>query len=841
MSEMDQRRAALEQIFLDTSTLVTPAMTEADVRAKLIDPIFKDGLGWPEACIKREIHDDNDEYWDYLFVDAHPYFIVEAKRASETFQFPAGTIGRAYAIEGLFRADKKFKKAATQAARYCQDAAQLIPYAVVTNGRQLAIFKALRSDRGWLQGSALIFDSPKEIVDRFNEVWELLSYPAVKAGSLATFFSHPDETPRQYTSVIGTLPNADEILIRNRLNGTLIPVMRTVFDELTDERSSEVLERCYVYSRSLQTVADNFILTVQDLPPAYLKDQIAQIRPTKIDAGAFESSVRNIAKQKKRSTVMLLLGGVGAGKTTFLKKMRVKYCSNVIDSSGAYYYIDFRDAPPKPPFEGFVYNSLRKQLTNDERFVEICRQEVPSLPAGASPLHSPAMLKWLFQTDLNDIEALAREVGVTDPAEIGRRKLQRLEEASRDDREIVRRAFLLLHACNRFILLALDNADQLGQDYQLQIFLFAEHLASEIEVNVITALREEKYYLASQQGAFNAFQNQIFHISSPRLSDLLSLRLAYARDHLKELLPDSSPQQRQDANYFLEAIRTGGVGAFGRPGSSNVVRLLERLTMGNMRSALSMFRTFISSGNTKIDKILDIYSGNKSRRVPYHVPFHEFTKSVMLGDHRYYSEAHSSVVNVFALSGYGPGSHFTALRILTYLMLASNRTSVNFERGFVEQGELLDAFAVLPSGTQEARAQLQRLLKANLIEGDTGVASDLDRCRALRATAAGEYYLTFLVRAFAYLDLVFIDTPICDSAVMTRLRELRDGRDAAARFERVDLFLDYLAKEEIREHETQPALESVAAFQGLLIPIIADQIAKEKQVIAAKFQRYHRD
>jgi hypothetical protein len=342
-------------------------------------------------------------------------------------------------------------------------------------------------------------------------------------------------------------------------------------------------------------------------------------------------------------------------------------------------------------------------------------------------------------------------------------------------------------------------------------------------------LREEKYYLANQQGAFNAFQNQIFHISSPRLSDLLSLRLAYARDRLDELLPDATPQQRQDAMYFLEAIRTGGVGAFGRPGSSHVVRLLERLTMGNMRSALSLFRTFVYSENTKVDKILEIYKTHIHHKVPYPVPFHEFTKSVMLGDHRYYSEAHSSVLNLFALSGYGSGSHFTAMRILTYLMLASNRSSVHFERGYVETGEILSAFAMLPAGVQEARSHLQRLLKSNLLEGDTGVASDIDRCRALRATAAGEYYLTFLVRAFAYLDLVFIDTPISDNAVMTRLRELRDARDVAGRFERVDLFLEYLNKEEIREHESLPALASVGSFQTPLIPAIIEQITRRSR------------
>src|SRR5207253_1447943 len=102
-------------------------------------------------------------------------------------------------------------------------------------------------------------------------------------------------------------------------------------------------------------------------------------------------------------------------------------------------------------------------------------------------------------------------------------------------------------------------------------------------------------------------------------------------------------------------------------------------------------------------------------------------------------------------------------------------------------------------GLSESKTHLERLLKANLIEGDTGVASDIDRSRALRATPAGEYYLTFLMREFAYLDLVWIDTPVCDLAVLSRLRDLKDSKEYEGRFERVDLFLEYLDGEEERE------------------------------------------
>src|SRR5260221_13322662 len=92
----------------------------------------------------------------------------------------------------------------------------------------------------------------------------------------------------------------------------------------------------------------------------------------------------------------------------------------------------------------------------------------------------------------------------------------------------------------------------------------------------------------------------------------------------------------------------------------------------------------------------------------------------------------------------------------------------------------------------------------SLIESDTGVTaipsgSVLEHCQAVRATPSGEYYLTFLVRAFAYLDLVWVDTPLSDTAIVTALRELVPARDKTGRFQRVDTFLAYLHSEEERE------------------------------------------
>ena len=62
-----------------------------------------------------------------------------------------------------------------------------------------------------------------------------------------------------------------------------------------------------------------------------------------------------------------------------------------------------------------------------------------------------------------------------------------------------------------------------------------------------------------------------------------------------------------------------------------------------MRDALKMFNIFMTSGVTDVGKMLAIYRASDS----YFVSFHEFVKSIMLEERRYYKDAASPIMNVF--------------------------------------------------------------------------------------------------------------------------------------------------------------------------------------------------
>src|SRR5262249_1433898 len=108
---------------------------------------------------------------------------------------------------------------------------------------------------------------------------------------------------------------------------------------------------------------------------------------------------------------------------------------------------------------------------------------------------------------------------------------------------------------------------------------------------------------------------------------------------------------------------------------------------------------------------------------------------------------------------------------------------------------------------------------------------DVRQADAVRVTAAGAYHWRYLVRAFSYVDLVFVDTPLADIALAKHLSSLAEMTDMTVRFERVRAFLGYLQKKETDE---LAAAGSPGPFQEALIPQIFNQVEAEIDVISKK-------
>ena len=102
----------------------------------------------------------------------------------------------------------------------------------------------------------------------------------------------------------------------------------------------------------------------------------------------------------------------------------------------------------------------------------------------------------------------------------------------------------------------------------------------------------------------------------------------------------------------------------------------------------------------------------------------------------------------------------------------------------------------------------------------------------MRITASGAYYWRYLVRSFAYLDLVYVDTPLDDKRLAERLGDVAHIVDLSVRFDRVRSFLEYLQKCEA--DELIMAIRRDGAYRTPLVPEIRAQIEVQIEEIRLK-------
>ncbi len=420
-----------------------------------------------------------------------------------------------------------------------------------------------------------------------------------------------------------------------------------------------------------------------------------------------------------------------------------------------------------------------------------------------------------------------------------------LERWIRDQSEYISRIVRMARNRGKTNVLCLDNVDQLSPNFQVKIFHLAQRLAKELQAVVVVALREESYYSANIQRAFTAYNNRTFHIASPPFRKLISLRLKYCREMLT--LP---PEQlvlklgrtiefdKSDVFKFFDIIEYS---IFTK--NLNIARFVESLAFGNMREALDMFATFLYSGATNVDKMLKIYDRDGN----YFVPFHEFAKSVILGDRRFYLDSESKILNLFDCGQERNSSHFTSLRLLAFLLQHINESSPE-GRGFRSLEQLYGEFLDIYDNEQDLNRAIKHLLRKQLIQINTRSLDSLKDATHIRISSAGWYYFKYLVRAFAYLDLVFQDTPIDDQNIIKKLKQYIIDVDEIVekqefmsermelRFERVEMFLSYLSKQEQNEQKEFSLNVRPGPLGQKFMPGIIAQYEKERDWIKRRIR-----
>ncbi len=775
--------------------------SESDTRANILDRIIHEVLLWPRIAVRREPF-ANPGYIDFMFTHGRPVMIWEAKSEGQAFSFPhRKQPRRRMKIAGTLTSDAFIRKGIEQVQRYCADTGTR--YGLISNGYSFIIFRAIVEGQSWRGSDAIVFHDYNDILNHFTEFWDLLSYEGIADGKLDASFRISSVTERGHYRPIDQFVEADAIYGRNPLNSILRPYVEQFFGDIAAQNATDVLKHCYVYSQPIQTIDSDLSLVIRDSIPHFVQEAKTVHHGREDEAGTLGRDLISAAQGANNlGSVVILMGGIGSGKSTFCRRFFRVIAPDLCKADGLaiLVYMNFLGAPDdSSQLDSFLWHTLTTSLKTSD-----------------PTLKTRPILELLFSDDLEVLE----DVYSADSTSLEKRKNNLLFENFSDDRKFGEAALRYLLKKGKLPIIVFDNVDQLRFEAQAEIFTSAQHLANAHSCFSLLVMREESLSAALMKKHLTAYAIRPYHLSSPRFNELLRLRIDFAANEAvrKAREVQATPQERNygDVVELFRLLRRSVLGQ-----NRNIIRLVESIAYGNMRLALALFNSFITSGATDMRKIVDAFLTGG-----YAVPFHEFAKSVMLGDYRYYKEVRSPIANLFYVNKYPNSSHFTTLRVLRFLKASS--PALPSGEGFVGLQSLINAITDLFGNDEDCKATVERLIVVDrqLVELDTRRTDSLGGASSIRITSAGMYYLQYLLNSFAYLDLVWHDTALSERSICDNLRRRIGNTEMEKRFERVGMFLDYL--EEAEADELKEKALNASGFWGPFMPACRKQYESEK-------------
>lgn len=752
--------------------------SETDTRSKEIDFLMKEVLGWKEENIRRE-GKVNSGYFDYKISLNNFKFVVEAKKKSDLFKLPIK--GRKHKLKSI---EKLNPEVFLQIRNYILDSS--LSFGIITNGLQFIIARFNNTDgNDWKENECVVFQNLEKIELHFADFYNLISYEAISVNGKFKI----EKSTEFRSTIFETLKNKNNELVRNDFSSKLIPIIENIFNEIgktNDETQTKLLKDCYIPSVDIHKHSEDLKNLFLDLPPTF----DSKIQKVKNTTNLSEQIKENLFKNSNAPSPIILIGGKGAGKTTFIQYFFKLVLKEQELKNIPFVYIDFRNYT-KQQIEDTksIYSKILNSLINDYPLLKLAEFKIQKQIFSAD-IKQKTLGVWSIFNELPD----KLESKISEFIE---------QQFDKPDIFLERISSYLIQFQRRNICIIFDNADQLEDDAQEKIFLLAQSLRGAIKSIVFVSLREGYYYQWRHKPPFDAFHSNVYHISAPPYNEVLNKRLEYAIDNV-EFEPISTYTENKKVDFtditlkrlFVILQRT----LFSNS-QSEIMKYLEQTSYPNIRKGLESMNNFLVSGHTKIDEYLTSQ--------PF-IPIWEFIKSISLNNRLYYSSQSSNIYNIF-LPVNDSSDHFIKIKLLKHLNDFAKSSA--YKEGYLQTQIIIDYFIKIGYSSEIIKLEIHLLFQYGLIEtenlnSDTSKKFDVDKTDEITISNTGIYYFNEMFFRFHYLDLVLQDTPIYDEVWFQRIKENftrsdnSGNRDIYLRKQTVDLFIKYLEYEE-RKGSTQ--------------------------------------
>ncbi|MEI7583163.1 hypothetical protein [Runella sp.] len=783
MNEID----LIKKIKADYSDL--SQFNEAETRFKVIDEILEKYLKWPKVNTAVEFFVEGNRA-DYILKNKanRPILIIESKKQGVYFDLPT-TVNlsknfQKVSIDKLIT-DDNIRDAINQVKEYCEDL--LCQYGAITNGVVWIIFKTTPTNqKPWKKLPAFVIKNLDFFENDYTTAINLLGYTSmVELNSIATNIG---VNKKSYTEIFfpkQQIVSYDSPVNSNKYAGPLSSLSRKFLGPIPFS-DKEFMENCYVSNKGhYDELQKNVLGFLNDSLTPYFKNQGFREFTDDKAGGAFGINIVKTIKQENLDNVMILFGGRGSGKSTFLKRFLFHIRPVEVDMFSEIALVDLIDsAQTTEALTTEIWEKVKKGI-DKENLTNASREEVLKLFSNEFEVYERQLLVGL-KPESEEYQKLIRSF---------------LTKHLSDTKLFCEKISLKYKTKNKGLIIFLDNMDQLGPDLQDLCYLTAVEIAKKLSCLVIISMREERFYIAKTKGALDAYHTPGYHLSAPVIPEVIIKRLNYIIEKLKyttDVDLEYGIKTISDLNIITNFLNICIYQL--RNKDSHLSRFLRYATHGDVRQALDFFRGFISSGYTNVVEI--------AQNQHWTFQIHQVIKPMMIPDRIFYDEKLSQIPNLYRLRNDNNSSHFTGLRILNLLVqkFTSNPS------GFIDAKLFVQEFEEKYYLKKDCEMHLDVFIKKGIIESSNRLETYDDHIDQIKITAYGHYVFDTLVFNFAYLDLVSLDCGVFNEELNNYLAKSANEESKhklnnnimdrmQIRIERVEQFIKYLEQQEIEEFD----------------------------------------
>lgn len=461
--------------------------------------------------------------------------------------------------------------------------------------------------------------------------------------------------------------------------------------------------------------------------------------------------------EELNNKVLLLIGSVGSGKSTFTTYLKEVALKEEVRKTTFWINLNLNDAPlNKEEIYKWIKTNIAKRIKESQ--IDLDFDELTTLLN-------------LYDENVNSLKKGILKLFSPDDFEYKKRLADNLQKFQ-EDIDLTLKSLIKHFITNigKSLVVVLDNCDKRNSEEQLLMFEVANWVKDNIKSIVFLPLRETTYENHRYEKPLDTvIKDLIFKINPPSLEQVLHLRIAYISklnntnkdgfyllgNGIKVKCPSKDEEKYLHSilnslfeNQFFKTLISGFAGR-------------------NIRNGIEIFLDFCKSGHINEAEITKMIKSNGV----YPLPNHLISKVFIRGNRVYYTDENSRVKNLFHSH---PTDSFkdpyVRISILKYLFEHRRDNEIKSFDGYVKTTTLIKFLSLKGHDENRIISELKTLLKLNLIENET-LNSDVFSINDLVIiTSIGIAHLK-IIRNIDYLASVSEDMWYKDTNLATKISD----------------------------------------------------------------------